>query len=266
MVQVSLLFLCAFRLCLGAYHFLASSETPFSLQSVVLGALSELENQPKVRITEVKTLESLHFSPQDELFDYSYSPIIAAFLRDTGLPLVPMWQEVHHGDAFTQALAKYLQMLNFTEVRVISDADMWNLRTSQSLRTHFPLTFDPADYTVSQNLSLSAALQFVGEVLKPSGATLFVLLTAPSTAETLLSAFQAKKLNKAGYAFVLSDQARYLSSANYSAAGNTRTASCSERGKLLGTVSGTAVLANCYTSIQQSRSLSSVCKHAEWYT
>jgi len=202
---------CAFT----RFHFLSSPRTPFSLQEVVERAVGELGEAVEVRIEEMNEREHQEFASEDVLFDYTYSSTLAAELKTSGLKLVTMWQK-DPGDQhnrYEKVLTEYVTAFNFTRVRLITDTNEAHLRSVHYLKTHFPGVYEDVDYTVSEGLAQTEALQFTGEVIKPSGATLFALFTTPSTTAMLLAAFQAKKLNKAGYAFLLSDTARYLSPA-----------------------------------------------------
>ena len=197
---------------LGQLQFFASPRTPFDLQKVVEVALSEVSPRPEVLITFSTSLSTLNFLPSAWAFDYTYSLEMTAALRDQSSTVFSLWSEEanQYSARYATAFARYLLALNMTRVKLISDTQESNLNTCHFLLTHFPVLFESQPLRVPADLTQALALDFAGRLIKPSGNTVFALFTDQKVAACLLSAFETKRLNKVGYAFIVSEEARFL--------------------------------------------------------
>jgi len=199
---------------LGQLQFFASPRTPFDLQKVVEVALSEVSPRPEVLITFSTSLSTFNLLPSAWAFDYTYSLEMTAVLRDQSSTVFSLWSEEtadQYSTKYATAFARYLLSLNITRVRLISDTQESNLNTCHFLLTHFPVLFESQPLQVPADLTQALALD-IGRLIKSSGNTVFALFTDRKVAACLLSVFEIKRLNKAGYAFIVSEEAHFLNS------------------------------------------------------
>lgn len=198
---------------LSLFTFYSSPSTPFDLATAVSASLAEMRGRPAFCMINAAAIEDLSPEPEAVVFDYTYRAEFAVVLRSKDNIVVGMWEEeVDLEEGYIAAFAHYLKVLNFTRVRVITDTENANLRLSRRLQTSFPLIVDDQELVLPVGVSTESALLFAGTTIKSSGATLYAVFTTPNTTAALLSALEAKKLNKAGFAYMLSDSARYLPS------------------------------------------------------
>ena len=192
---------------LGVIVLVGTEHTPFNLSTVI-----SYSNLTASYVSVSAAFPAPRLSA-DVVIDYSYSTIVTASLKASDSQVITMWGvETGENNRYAGVFVQYLSALNLTGVRLIVDTEDVNLRMSRHLVTQFPSVFTEPVFTVPLEVTLSEVLQFTGEVIKPSGATSFAVFTSPKTAALLLSAFQTKRLNKAGYVFILSDTARYFGS------------------------------------------------------
>jgi len=197
----------------GLLHLYASPRTPFDLPAVLQSALSDFHPRPEVQVSVVESLQALDPDPSALVLDYTYSSEMTSVLQEKAGTVLSLWPEVSVGRNYTRyatIFAEYLQALNMTRVRLISDTRDYHLRSCRYLISHFPAVFEGQLLQVPVELTEDFALEIAGRLVKPSGATVFALFTDREVAACFLSAFQAKRLNKAGYAFIVSEEASYL--------------------------------------------------------
>lgn len=143
--------------------------------------------------------------------------VVVDYLYDEGLSTVAkdLWANQYYrmwggaGLLYKDVFTSYLLGLNWSEVLLIGDTA--NAETVK--RVYEDQEVYQGFTIVPSNADLSYALQFVGRRIKPSGINLLALFLSPSTCLHFLQALQAKRLNKPGYAFILSQEAgryRYL--------------------------------------------------------
>ena len=197
----------------GLYHLFTSSATPFNVTKALESALSELPLRPEVLVTSAVSPDDLDPAPSSQVLDYTYSSAMTAALQDKAGAVLSLWPEISTGPnsyRYATSLAQYLEALNMTRVKLICDTSDSHLQSCHFLITHFPAVFEDQLLQVPMDLTYDFAQSIVGTLVKPSGATVFTLFTNNQVATCLLSVFEAKRLNKAGYAFIVTEEARFF--------------------------------------------------------
>lgn len=199
---------------LSVLHFFSSPQTPFSVETVVEKALKQLNVNPLVIFTNATSFDDLiPYSTSTVVFDYTYSSSAASILRERSDLVITMRWEGSDLRDYVSAFADYIEKLNFTRVRLFADSEE-NWRIARYIGSGFSALFELPVFRVPQEWSSELLLKFIGRVVKPTGSNVFAFFTTANTTTSLLAAFEAKKLNKAGYAFIVSDEGRYVSSSD----------------------------------------------------
>lgn len=198
----------------GLLHFFASPLTPFDLQLTMELALQELHPRPEVLLTHTDSLQDLVPAASALVLDYTYSPHMSAVLHDKAFTILSLWPDISAGSNsihYASAFANYIEALNLTKVKLLSDTREVHLQSCGYLITHFPAVFEDQLLQVPEELTREKALEIVGRIIKPSGTTVYALFASSEVAAQLLYAFDEKRLNKQGYAFILTEEAHFLS-------------------------------------------------------
>lgn len=120
-------------------------------------------------------------------------------------------QGTSEAESYKAAFIGFISSLKLGKLLLLSDSQPHHLAlTSSLLETPFiHLNREIVPY----QSDLEFSLQFVGRRVKPSGSNIIALFTDPVTAYNFLQAFQQKRMDKAGYAYILAQEAaqyRYL--------------------------------------------------------
>ena len=203
-----------FRLCflLSVLHseslwLLHSTATPFNASQVV-----NLPVTKPFTITAVLITSPEQLPVEGVVLDYLYQQHLSV-LAKRNRPPGKYWDMWTASPLYPQVFAAYLQAFNFTQLLLVSDTAQRG--TAKQLYTSYPSLF--RDWVVLANdVSTDQALYFVGRYVKPQGINLIALLMSAQATSHFLQALQDKKMLKAGYAYVLSQNAgryRYASEA-----------------------------------------------------
>lgn len=117
-----------------------------------------------------------------------------------------MWGEVHTAQ-YARDFSAYITALNLSNIYLIGDTA--HITVLEQLYSSFPSLY--SDFSIlPTNVDLDFALQFVGRFIKPRGLHFLAFFLSPQSTYSFLQALQTKKLNRAGYLYLLSqDAGRY---------------------------------------------------------
>ena len=199
-------------------HCWESLNTPPEISEGVVGLPLGVQTVAEVRVEEMEKETALEKLDSDLVADYTWNEDMAFRLRQkTGRSrYVRLWtrQGLLSGESFlhsySQSFTSFLLQLPVPSVHVLYTPAYIPLLTH--LQQHWPHIYHPL--ACIPPLSLSKALQIVGKIVKPAGINHLAIFTDPLTAGNLLTAFDQKRLNKAGYVYILSQTAslyRYFS-------------------------------------------------------
>jgi len=218
MVGICLLWLlpCVSSLVLRSY---ISASTPRYVQEM----LTEASSVPDFQVipTFLSSFQAVSVvNSADFVLDYVYEAGLSGHLeRESARDRYHlMWKrdrESNQGNAkdesYEKAFTGFISSLKLAKLLLISDSQQRNLALTASLLMS-PLVYQSRD-VVPYRSELEFTLQYVGRRVKPSGSNLIAIFTDAETAYNLLLAFQTKRMDKAGYAYILSEEAaqyRYL--------------------------------------------------------
>ena len=200
-------------LTLGLLHLFASNYTPFDFYKTVNAAVQQAIPRSEVRVTVAKQNRDLSPLPAALVLDYTYSVQMSAVLQLKASAYLNMWGDSPSDtQQYASVFAHYLQALNMTQVRLISDTQGSHLSNTQYLTQQFPTLFYSQVLRVSTELTVDQASEIVGRLIKPSGATVFCLFTTHNVTALLLQAFEDKRMNRSNYGFFVTDEGRYFTS------------------------------------------------------
>jgi hypothetical protein len=188
---------------------LFSAATPFDIQSVIA---STGPHSHEIACIQIASSGEVVLAEGEVVLDYLYDEGLSSLLRssrDEGC-YYRMWG-VEGNSQYLHAFAEYMQVLNFSRALLLGDTEQQ--LSVMALAATYPLLFQ--DLTiVPKDLTLDFALQYVGKHIKPKGINLLALFLNAQGTYNFLQALQAKKLDRAGYAYILcqgSGRYRYLS-------------------------------------------------------
>jgi len=189
---------------------LYTSQTPFDVPQV--GMLYSSAPHTLVS-TLVSTREEIALVKQEILVDFLYSEALSMWTRhcrENG-KYVRMWGSAV-GDVYVRRWSEYMEKLKFADILLVADTSGTNAQTAGKIHSLYPWLF--RDFSlISSDSDLNSALQFVGRNVKSRGIHLVAFFVSPFTALNFLQALELKKLNRPGYAYILSQEAgqyRYL--------------------------------------------------------
>jgi len=195
---------------------LYSAKTPFDALQVVslLGDFSSF-------VTFVSTREQIAAVQAEVVLDYVYEEGLSGIVRSCVEEgnYWKMWGE-ESSKQYGVAFSGYLKAMNLSRLLIIGDVEHAN--QVEALYDEDPFLY--RDFAIlPHSLNIDFAQQFVGRHIKSRGTNLLALFLSPQAAFVFLQALQAKKLDRAGYVYVLSQGAgryRYLSNSTSGLMGN----------------------------------------------
>ena len=189
---------------------LTSEKTPFPISEVV-------ELLDSISIHRVSEYCGREYATEVVL-DYSYSPEMSRNVveMEKDWVVLGMYADfpfehmrlVAGAEDTAEVLAEYLRSLQLTAVFLATTVSPYYLRLAGHLKAQPFLSF-PQDVCLPADLTYSAAEQFVGRVLKPSGQPMVVLLVDEATAQRLQSPLQEYHVASTGYVYFLSYEAAW---------------------------------------------------------
>lgn len=189
---------------------LFSPSTPFDI--------SRVESLLSTVVTAVLVTSPSQILPPaaEVVVDYLYDAGLSQVARETyrSVPYYEMWTERDRNSAYIEVFSDYLQALNWSNILLIGDTR--HLPAVTSLYTlHSQLFTDTV--IIPSDSDLNFTMQLVGREIKPQGFKFLALFLNPRNTVYFLQALEAKKLNKPGYAYILSQESgryRYLLDGN----------------------------------------------------
>ena len=202
--------LCLVRSFPSAVLLLYSPATPFNFTEVMNKCCSQETGVSSLLISSVDQLAKVDVGV---VLDYLYDPTLSTLAKASGNhgKYFKMWGERETSE-YLQVFSDYVNALNLTQVFLIGDTEGTDADLVESLYQTDPKLYRDAA-VLPIHVNLDVALQFVGKQIKSQGINLAGLFLSPQTSCTFLKALELKKLNKAGFAFILSQTAgryRYL--------------------------------------------------------
>jgi len=202
------LLLCVSKTSCLQVGLLYSSFTPFNISEVLQLCPSATRETVPILISTRRDIDAVSV---DVVFDYLYDETLSGWAGAHSADNVKMWaqrQTVEYG----REVVAYLQALNFSRVMLVADTSASNAVIVETLYAQYSLLF--RDFAIIPKTSnITFALQFVGKIIKARGMNIVAFFVTPQTALSFMQALEIKKLDKAGCAFILTQEAaryRYL--------------------------------------------------------
>lgn len=188
---------------------LYSKSTPFNVSQVINLCPDTQYDLVPVLISFREKIDQVH---SEMALDYLYDEGLSVWARGSrkGEQIARMWG--HFEPSYEPQFSAYLLAFNFSRVLLVADTSGAYAELAESIRTSHPNLY--GNYAIiPTDIDIDFALQFVGRNIKSRGISVVALLVRPLSALHFLQALEAKKLNKPGFAYILSQEAgryRYL--------------------------------------------------------
>ena len=106
--------------------------------------------------------------------------------------------------AYLGAFSAYLTQLSLQNLHIVASPEY--IALARALQSQWPQLYSSSSY-LPNSISLSFALDFIGKTIKPAAFNHIALFTDAESAGNLLKAVDVKRLNKAGYVYIVSQTA-----------------------------------------------------------
>lgn len=188
-----------------------SDDTPPEISRALHSLLLSSPANATLVVTHMEKPAALENFQQHLALDFLFREDWSWRLRDwAGEGYVRMWTRkgLIAGEDFEQAYLRAfsasISRLSLPSVHLVASTEY--LKQARALQSQWPHLYSTSSL-LPNSISLSFALDFVGKTIKPAAFNHIAIFTSAETAGNLLQAMDVKRLNKAGYVYILSQTA-----------------------------------------------------------